>query len=217
MKQKNIQAIKVLLFLLCLSPALYIGWAAYANKLGANPIQAMQHLAGLWAFRFLLITLAVRPLKEVASLSFLMRFRRMLGLYVFFYLVLHLAVYLVLDQYFNWPAIIKDVIKRPFITVGFAASILLIPLVVTSTDNMMRRLGKRWKSLHQFVYLIGILVGLHFLWSVKADVFEPLIYLAILSLLLLYRLVQYWKKKYAAFGLVNIQRGELVACRRSTL
>jgi len=196
--QNKIFYVKGLLFLFCLLPLGFLVWGIFADTLGANPIEEIQNETGIWALRLLLVTLAVRPAKECLALPILMRVRRMLGLFVFFYLLLHIFVYLVLDQFFDWQEIVKDVVKRPFITVGFTAFLLLIPLAATSTDKMMRRFGSRWKSIHRFIYLISILVVLHFLWSVKADVLEPLIYLGILILLLLYRLVQFSKKKYAA-------------------
>ena len=138
--------------------------------------------------RFLLITLAVTPLRQLSGWNWLIRFRRMLGLFAFFYALLHFTTYLVLDQYFDLQAIVEDVIKRPYITVGFLAFILLIPLAATSTKAMMKRLGRHWQRLHRLLYGISILGILHFIWLVKADLLEPLLYAAILAVLLGQRL-----------------------------
>jgi len=173
------------LFLFCLLPLASLGWDAWQGALGANPIEAITHRTGDWALRFLLITLAVTPLMRLARWSLPGRFRRMLGLYAFFYAVLHFATYLVLDQFFDWAAIGDDIVKRPYITVGFAALVMLLPLAVTSTNGMIRRLGgRRWKALHRLVYAIAVLAVLHYLWLVKADYREPAAYAAVLALLL---------------------------------
>lgn len=160
---------------------------AVNNNLGANPVEEMTHRTGEWALRFLLITLAVTPLRKLTGAHWLIKLRRMFGLYVFFYACLHFITYIWLDQFFDWAEILIDIPKRPFITVGFAAFILLIPLALTSTNKMMRRLKKNWQRLHQLIYVISMLGVLHFLWVVKADTFEPLIYFVILMMLLSYR------------------------------
>jgi sulfoxide reductase heme-binding subunit YedZ len=159
--------------------------------MGANPVETLSHRTGDWSLRFLLLTLAVTPLRRLTGWNGLQRFRRMLGLFAFFHVCLHFGVYLIFDQFFDLSAIIADVAKRPYITVGFAAFVLLIPLVVTSTNRMIKRLGRNWQRLHRLVYLIAILGVLHYLWLVKADLREPLMYAGILAVLLGYRL--WWR------------------------
>jgi len=175
---------KALVFVACLIPLGYIGWAFSMDQLGANPIEEVIHQTGDWTLRFLLITLSLTPLRSLTGSGKWLQFRRMIGLYAFFYATLHLLSYVVLDQFFDWPEILKDIIKHPYITVGFLAWLLMIPLAVTSTKGMMKRLGRRWKQLHRLVYVIAILGIIHFTWLVKADYQEPLIYGLILSLLL---------------------------------
>ena len=179
---------KPVLFVLCLLPLAILIVNAVGNRLGANPIEAITHFTGLWALRFLLITLAITPLRRLTGINQLIRYRRMLGLFAFFYVCLHFLTYVVLDHFFDWQAIGQDIIKRPYITVGFLAFVLLIPLAVTSTNNMVRRLGSKWRRLHRLIYLIGLLAILHFLWLVKADLLEPGIYGLILLGLLILRL-----------------------------
>ncbi|MGD9391073.1 MAG: protein-methionine-sulfoxide reductase heme-binding subunit MsrQ [Thioalkalispiraceae bacterium] len=180
-------AVKSIIFLLCLLPATWLFTNFFLDNLGANPFEALTRQSGEWTLRFLLVVLAITPLRKLTRQSWLMAYRRMLGLYVFFYACLHLMTYLWFDQFFDWNEILIDILKRPFITVGMLAFVLLVPLAITSTNNWMRRLGKRWKQLHQTVYIIGILAVLHYLWLVKADLREPLIYAGILLLLLGYR------------------------------
>jgi len=158
------------------------------GELGADPVAALTHASGDWALRFLLASLAITPLRRWTGIPALLQFRRMLGLYAFFYASLHFGVYLVLDLGGYWAQILDDVAKRPFITVGFLAWLLLIPLAATSTRGMMRRLGRRWGQLHRLVYAIGVLAVLHYWWLVKSDIREPAIYAAILAALLLARL-----------------------------
>lgn len=186
--------LKVVVFMVCLIPLGLLGWDLFQDNLGANPIEEVIHQTGDWTLRFLLITLSLTPLRQLTGSGAWIQFRRMIGLYAFFYACLHLLSYVVLDQFFDWPAIIKDIIKHPYITLGFAAWLLLIPLAMTSTKGMMRRLGRRWKSLHRLVYLIGILGVIHFAWLVKADYREPIIYGLILCLLLGMR----WLKRNTA-------------------
>ena len=186
---RRLAQIKVALFLLCLLPLAHLTWGIAAGQLGANPIEAVTRGLGDWALRLLLLTLAVTPLRRWLGWSWLLRLRRMLGLYAFFYALLHLLTYLWFDQFFDWEAILKDILKRPFITVGFVCFVLLIPLAVTSTDAMMRRLGRNWTRLHKTVYVIGVLAVLHFWWMVKADVRDPVFYAAVLAVLLGYRVL----------------------------
>jgi sulfoxide reductase heme-binding subunit YedZ len=173
---------------LALLPFVWLAYDVWADRLGADPIAEITHRSGDWALRFVLIALAVTPLRRISGWPTLARFRRMLGLYAFFYASLHFATYLVLDLGGYWPQVLEDLVKRPYITVGFLAWLLLVPLALTSTQGMMRRLGRRWSALHRSVYAIGVLAVLHFLWLVKADRTEPLIYAAILAALLVARI-----------------------------
>ncbi|OOZ12897.1 sulfoxide reductase heme-binding subunit YedZ [Solemya velum gill symbiont] len=179
--------IKLLLFLLCLLPFLYLLWDAFNGNLGANPVEALTHRSGDWTLRMLLVTLAVTPLRRTTGCS-LLRHRRMLGLFSFFYAVVHLTIYVWIDQVFLWDEIVEDIIKRSYITVGFTALMILLPLAVTSTRGMQRRLGKRWKSLHKGAYIAAALGCLHFLWLTRADTLEPYIYIAVFVVLMLLRL-----------------------------
>jgi sulfoxide reductase heme-binding subunit YedZ len=179
--------IKPILFTVCLVPFIALVIGAVNNTLGTNPVETMTHETGEWTLRLLLVTLVITPLRRLSGKSWLIKLRRMLGLYTFFYACLHFITYIWLDQYFDWMEIIRDIPKRPFITVGFAAFVLLIPLAVTSNNKMMRRLKKNWVKLHKLVYVIAVLGVLHFLWLVKADTLEPLIYASILLVLLGYR------------------------------
>ncbi|MET0534516.1 MAG: protein-methionine-sulfoxide reductase heme-binding subunit MsrQ [Steroidobacter sp.] len=185
--------IKPALFFLCALPLLSLVWAAFGiggASLGANPVERIQDTFGQWGLRFLVITLAVTPVRDWFNLPWLVQLRRMLGLYAFFYVLLHFLTWLILDQGLYWSGVLVDIGKRPFITIGFAALVLLIPLAVTSTNGMMRRLGKRWKKLHRLIYVISLLAVWHYYWQVKSDVTEPLIYLAIVLGLLGWRI---WK------------------------
>jgi len=187
--------IKPVVFILCLLPASWLVWAFLSDQLGANPFEALTRDSGEWTLRFLLLTLLMTPLRTVFKWSWPLRLRRMLGLYAFFYATLHLLTYIVFDQFFDWEEIVIDIAKRPFITVGMTAWILLLPLAVTSTNKMMKRLGKKWKKLHRLVYLIGILGVLHFFWLVKADLQEPIIYMVILLILFGVRLAKQHRSK----------------------
>ncbi len=178
-------AIRIAVFLLCLVPAaqLALGWQQ--NSLGANPIEAITRGSGEWALRLLLITLAITPLRRLTGWYWLLRLRRMLGLFAFAYGVAHFGIYLWLDQFFDWRAIVHDIAERPFITVGFAALVLMLPLALTSTHGAMRRMGgRKWQALHRSIYGIAILAVVHFWWLVKADILRPLIYAVILAVLL---------------------------------
>jgi methionine sulfoxide reductase heme-binding subunit len=181
---------KPVVFLACLIPLGLLGWKAYTGDLGANPIELITHSTGDWTIRFLLITLAITPVRKLTGLAWMIRFRRMLGLFAFFYGVLHFTTYIWLDKFFDLHEMLKDVGKRPFITMGFAAFVLLIPLALTSTAGWIRRLGgKRWQMLHRLIYLSAIAGVIHYVWLVKADLRKPLQYAAILALLLAYRAV----------------------------
>lgn len=187
---------KPAVFVLCLAPLAWLAWRGATGGLGANPIVAANQYLGDWALRFLLITLAVTPLRGLSGWNGVMRFRRMLGLYAFFYVCLHVSGYIVLDQFFDWPAIWQDIIKRNYITVGMVSFILLIPLAVTSTNTMVKRLGgKRWITLHKLVYVIGVAACFHFYMMRKGVQWEPIIYGAVLLVLLGYRAVVWLKRK----------------------
>jgi sulfoxide reductase heme-binding subunit YedZ len=180
---------KPILFITALLPLAFLIYRALTNDLGANPIETINRYTGDWVLRFLLITLAVTPLRRLTGWNGLLRYRRMLGLFAFFYACVHFLSWAWLDQYFVLADIVQDVAKRPYITVGFASFLMLIPLALTSTNAMIRRLGaKRWQQLHRLVYLIGIGGVVHFLWLVKSDIREPLVYGAVLALLLGFRL-----------------------------
>ncbi len=183
---------KPLMFVVCLLPMLSIVWRIFYGDLGANPVETITHATGDCTLRFLLITLAVSPLRKWFGLSALPRFRRMLGLYVFFYACCHFLIWFVADHSFDFAEMLEDIVDRPYITFGFSALVLLIPLAITSNNAMVRKLGKRWKKLHQLVYLIVILGVLHFLWLVKADYLEPGIY-AFIAVVLLFQRVNFKK------------------------
>lgn len=191
MSPRQFTALKTGLFTLCLVPLGSLVHGLISDTLGANPIEAMARGLGDWTLRFLLITLAVTPLRRLGGLDWPLKLRRMLGLFTFFYALLHFASYVWLDQFFDWAAIGKDLVKRPFISVGFASLLLLFPLAATSTNAMIKRLGgRRWRVLHRAVYAIGIFAVLHFWWMVKKDITEPAAYAAVLAWLLGMRL--YW-------------------------
>lgn len=194
------RVIKPVVFVLCLVPALGLLVRALqvgGLDLGTNPVETIQDTMGQWGLRFLVITLAVTPVRDWFGATWLISLRRMLGLYAFFYVLMHFLTWLILDQGVlldpsaNWASVFGDIAKRPFITIGFVALLLLVPLAVTSTNVMMRRLGRRWKSLHRLIYLICLLAVWHYYWQVKADVREPLVYLSIVLALLGWRL---WKR-----------------------
>ncbi len=185
---------KAILFLLCLSPALMLLWSWHEDALGPNPVETITHTTGDWTLRLLLITLSVTPLRKLLKLPMLIRFRRMLGLFAFFYGCLHLATYLWLDQFFDWAGIWKDIYKRPYITAGFTAWLLLVPLALTSTAWSIRKLGgKRWQILHRLIYFSALGGVIHYYWLVKSDIRLPLMYGAILLVLMLYRVVIWFK------------------------
>jgi sulfoxide reductase heme-binding subunit YedZ len=190
--------VKPLVFGLCLLPLAKVaaGVAGVGGiSLGADPVEEILETFGKWTLNFLLITLCITPLRQLTAFGDLIRFRRMLGLFAFTYACLHFATYLVLDRGLEWNAIVVDLAKRPYITIGFTALLLLFPLALTSTRGMMRRLGRRWQKLHRLVYVIAILGVWHYYWQVKLDTREPLIYAAILAVLLGYR---FWRSRRAS-------------------
>ena len=193
--EKHIPLLKALVFVLCLLPLAHLGWRFWEDDLGANPIEAVTRNLGTWVLNFLLLTLTITPLRKLSGMHWLTRLRRMLGLYAFFYGVLHLSTYLWLDQFFDWKEIWADIVKRPFITAGMTAFLLMVPLALTSNGRAIRELGgKRWQSLHRLVYVTAMLGVLHYVWLVKKDVSLPALYAVILAGLLGYRLVAYLKK-----------------------
>jgi len=182
-----VRLVKAVLWPLCLAPLailLLSVFEAWGFSLGANPEEEILHRLGKWGLKFLLITLAITPVRRWTKLNWLVRFRRLLGLFAFFYVLLHFLTYLVLDQGLDLPSVMEDIAKRPYITIGMTALVLLLPLAATSTRGMMRRLGRRWKTLHSLVYGIGVLGVWHFYWQVKLDTLEPTIYAIILAVLL---------------------------------
>ena len=189
---------KPFVFIACLVPALLLGWKTYTNQLGVDPVAQLEHTSGLWALRSLLMTLAVTPLRMITRWNWLIRYRRMFGLFAFFYATLHFTIYLVIDLGGFWAQIFNEIAKKPFITVGFAAWLLLIPLAATSTKAMMRKLGRNWLRLHRLVYVIGLLGVLHFLWQVKFGekiaVVEPVIYFGVYLVLIALR-VPSWMRR----------------------
>lgn len=189
---KYFALLKVALFLAGLFPLLRLAGLTYFSLLGANPIEFITRSLGTWTLVLLLITLSITPLRHLSGWSWLMRLRRMAGLFAFFYAVLHFITYIWLDQFFDLNGIYKDVIKRPFITIGFAAFLLLLPLAFTSTNAVRKKLGRRWQMLHRLIFPIAILAVLHYWLLVKQDVTQPLIYATVLSVLLCYRVWNYF-------------------------
>ena len=216
MTLKRNAVLKPIVFIACLGPVFLLAFkglnqflppvgplprlAAYTGDLGANPIEVITHSTGFCTLMFLLITLSITPLRKLTGILWLIQYRRMLGLFAFFYGTLHFLTYIWLDKFFDVHDMIKDVAKRPFITIGFAAFVLMIPLALTSTTGWIRRLGgKRWNCLHQLIYLSAVCGVIHFYWLVKKDVRRPVLYGTILGVLLLYRVIAKaaaaWSKK----------------------
>ena len=191
--------VKPAVFALSLVPALLIVGDTFGitGQLGANPVEEIQDRFGNWALRFIMIALAVTPLRQLSGITAVGRFRRMLGLFAFFYTAMHFLVWLFLDQGLNAAAIAEDVFLRPFITLGMLAVVLLSAMALTSTAGMRRRLGAGWQRLHNAAYLVGILGVWHYWWQVKQDIREPLVYAIILTLLLGYRVVRWFMHRGA--------------------
>jgi methionine sulfoxide reductase heme-binding subunit len=180
--------IKAAIWLICLFPLLRLIYLGINGGLGANPIEFITRSTGTWTLVGLLLTLSVTPLRKLTGRPWLIRFRRLIGLFAFFYANLHFATYIWLDQFFDPASIAKDIVKRPFITVGFSAFVLLIPLAITSSQAMMKRLGRRWQQLHRLVYVIACLGVVHYWWLVKKDITQPLVFGCILLILLAMRM-----------------------------
>ena len=186
---------KVVLFLVCLVPLGILVWEAFTGGLGANPTQFMEHATGDWTLRFVAITLSITPLRKLLKLPQLIRFRRMLGLFAFFYGCCHFSIYLTFDQVFDLHGIWADIAKRRYITVGFTGFVLMIPLAVTSTAGWIRRMGgKRWAMLHRLIYVTAVAGVIHFWWLVKSDIHLPLEYAAVMAILLGWRIFDHYAK-----------------------
>jgi sulfoxide reductase heme-binding subunit YedZ len=204
---KRTRVLKPFIFLLCLAPLAHLVWKGFAAELGANPIEVITRSTGNWTLLFLLITLSITPLRKLSGVHWLIQFRRMLGLFAFFYGSLHLLTYVWLDKFFDVHEMVKDIGKRPFITMGFTAFVLMAPLAVTSTRKMIQRLGgKRWNRLHQLIYLSATAGAIHFYWLVKKDVTRPVIYASILAALLGYRVIVRLLPAITGFIAMRLQR-----------
>ena len=201
MTARKLLVAKTVVHLAALAPLALLLWQMWAvakmgsNALGADPVAEIEHRLGLWALRFLVLALAVTPLRQLTGWAVLVRFRRMLGLYAFAYATLHLAAYVGLDLRGYWTQLFEDIAKRPYITVGFLAWLLLVPLAVTSTTGWIRRLGRNWARLHTLVYAIGVLAVLHFWWLVKSDIREPALYAGLVAVLLGWRIWKRWQPR----------------------
>jgi sulfoxide reductase heme-binding subunit YedZ len=178
---------KPAVFAACLIPFAWLLTRAYSGRLSVNPIEDITLTTGIWTLRFLVVTLAITPVRRITGWNRLVQYRRMLGLFTFFYAVLHVSTYIVLDLFFAWDLILKDIAKRPFITAGMVAFVSMIPLALTSTKGWIRRLGRRWQLLHRLVYVTGAAAAVHYLWKVKVAIGSPVYYAAIIAALLLFR------------------------------
>lgn len=188
--------VKRLIFILSLWPLLSISINIFQDTLGANPIEFIERHFGKWTLIFLCLTLSMTPIRRITNISQWILYRRILGLFVFFYASIHLLCYIALDYHFDWVDIKNDILKHRYVLVGFLAWLLLLPLAITSSDKMIRKLKANWKLLHRLIYVIAILGVLHFIWLVKKDITEPLIYAAIISILLILRLNIFRRKKF---------------------
>jgi sulfoxide reductase heme-binding subunit YedZ len=188
---------KPVIFLLCLVPAALVVTDALeiTGRLSANPVEDILDRFGNWGLRFIMLTLAVTPLRRITGWNWLIRFRRMLGLFTFFYILLHFLTWLILDQGVLLSAVLEDIVERPFITIGMVALVLLTAMAATSTTGIRRRMGRRWDRLHYGAYAVGVLGVWHYWWQVKQDIREPLIYAVIVTLLLGYRLWHTWQRR----------------------
>ena len=191
---------KPLVFIICLLPFAWLFWRAVNADLGAAPYEELEKQTGRWTLRILAATLAVTPLRRLLGWNALIRYRRMLGLFVFFYACIHLTAYLYLDMQFVMADIVEDIIEHKYITIGMFAFLTLIPLAITSTKGWIRRLGRRWQKLHRLIYVTAIAGTIHYLWAVKKDTFDPLVYLTIFVALLGYRLVMWQRRRRRTGG-----------------
>ncbi len=190
------KVLKPLVFAACLAPFLWLAFRAYSGRLSVNPIEDITLTTGIWTLRFLVITLAITPLRRITGWNRAIQYRRMLGLFAFFYGVLHVSTWIGLDLFFAWDLALKDIAKRPFITAGMVAFLSMVPLALTSTKGSIRRLGKRWTLLHRLVYVSGIAAAVHYLWKVKVMIGSPVYYAAAIAALLLFRVAwSLWKAR----------------------
>jgi len=188
MSGRKITAVKIVVFILALLPLNLLLLDGWNNNLGANPIETISDTTGIWTLRFLVITLTISPLRRLTGQVVLIRFRRMLGLFTFFYASMHFLTYIWLDQYFDWPFIVEDIVEHPYVIVGFMTFLILLSLAVTSPRFMVRKMGKNWKKLHSLIYPAAFLAATHFIWQVKSDIREPVLYFILISVLMLLRL-----------------------------
>ncbi len=189
------KAAKGLVFLACLTPFVWLAIRTVTGRLGINPVEDLELTTGIWALRFLIITLAVTPVRRITGWNRVIQYRRMFGLFTFFYVCAHFAIYIGIDQFFAFGSIVKDVVKRPFITMGFTAFVLMIPLALTSTKGWIRRLGRRWQLLHRLIYVSAVSAAIHYLWKVKVMIGSPVYYALVIALLLGFRIV--WQLRSA--------------------
>jgi sulfoxide reductase heme-binding subunit YedZ len=189
------KAAKVLVFLACLTPFAWLVTRVLTGRLGINPVEDLELTTGIWALRFLICTLLVTPVRRLTGWNRVIQYRRMLGLFTFFYAFLHVSMYVGVDQFFAFGLIVKDVVKRPFITMGFIAFVLLVPLAITSTKGWIRRLGRRWQVLHRLIYISAVCAAIHYLWKVKVMIGSPVYYAAAIGVLLAFRL--FWQFRAA--------------------
>ena len=183
------------MFVACLTPFMWLVTRTLTGRLGINPVEDLELTTGIWALRLLVATLLVTPLRRVSGWNRIIQYRRMLGLFAFFYASIHFAIYIAIDQFFAFEFIVKDVAKRPFITMGFTAFVLMIPLAVTSTKGWIRRLGRRWQLLHRLIYVSAACAAIHYLWKVKVMIGSPVYYAAAIGILLAFRLI--WQLRSA--------------------
>jgi len=187
--------IKPVLFVAALVPLAWLLWGMLQGTLGANPAETIQLQTGRWALKFLLLTLGVTPVRRLTGWNIVIQYRRMLGLFAFFYASLHFTSYIVLDQFFDWRAILRDIPKRPFILMGFTAFVLMVPLALTSTRGWIRRLGRRWQMLHRLIYVSAICAAIHFIWKVKVATGDPTVYAVLVAALLGFRVMWFLRKR----------------------
>lgn len=206
---RTVERLKLALLLLGLYPLASLVWLGFTDGLGADPVEFIRRRTGTWTLDFLILTLAITPLRRLTGWHWLVRLRRMFGLYAFFYAAIHVVTYLWLDQLFDAAEIWRDIVKRPLIAAGFLSFVLMIPLAATSTDRMVRRIGgRRWQRLHRAVYLVAIAGVLHFWWLVKLDYTRPLVYSAVIGALLAVRIVSRFRPQAAAAPAVRLRRSE---------
>jgi len=191
------KAAKALAFFACLAPVVWLGFRTATGRLGINPVEDLELTTGIWTLRLLVLTLAITPLRRITGWNRIIQYRRMFGLFTFFYVALHFSIYVGLDEFFALGAILKDVAKRPFITMGFTAFVLMIPLALTSTKGWIRRLGKRWQLLHRLIYISAVCAAIHYLWKVKVMIGSPVYYAIVIGLLLAFRVLwELWSAKF---------------------